>query len=72
MKKTIRAQILAVLAAAMVLTLAVCLLLNHFFLKSFYDRKKGPAIALSVIGFVILCICAGVYMMTVMRKEDEK
>ena len=40
MKKTIRAQILAVFAAAMVLTLAVCLLLNHFFLKSFYDRKK--------------------------------
>ena len=38
---------------------------------SFYDRKKGPAIALSVIGFIILCICAGVYMMTVMRKEDE-
>ena len=46
-------------------------LVTFLYMLNFYDRKKGPATALSVIGFVILCICAGVYMMTVMRKEDE-
>ncbi len=45
-------------------------MITYLYMLSFYDRKKGPAIALSVIGFVILCICAGIYMMTVMRKED--
>jgi multiple sugar transport system permease protein len=39
---------------------------------SFYERKKGPATALSVIGFLILCACAGVYMIMVMRKEEEQ
>ena len=47
-------------------------LVTFLYMLNFYDRKKGPATALSVIGFVILCICAGVYMMTVMRKEDEQ
>ncbi len=46
-------------------------LITFLYMLNFYDRKKGPATALSVIGFVILCICAGIYMMTVMRKEDE-
>ena len=46
-------------------------LITYLYMLSFYDRKKGPAIALSVIGFVILCICAGIYMVTVLRKEDE-
>ena len=46
-------------------------LITYLYMLNFYDRKKGPATALSVIGFVILCICAGVYMITVMRKEDE-
>ena len=41
------------------------------YMLSFYERKKGPATALSVIGFLILCLCAGVYMMTVMRKEEQ-
>ena len=47
-------------------------MITYLYMLSFYDRKKGPAIALSVIGFVILCICAGIYMITVMRKEDEQ
>ena len=38
---------------------------------AFYDQRKGPATALSVIGFVILCAVAGVYMMVSMRKERE-
>ena len=47
-------------------------MITYLYMLSFYDRRKGPAIALSVIGFVILCACAGVYMVTVMRKEDEQ
>ena len=47
-------------------------LITFLYMLNFYDRKKGPATALSVIGFVILCICAGAYMLTVMRKEDEQ
>ena len=46
-------------------------MITYLYMLSFYDRKKGPATALSVIGFVILCICAGIYMMTVMRKEES-
>ena len=47
-------------------------LVTYLYMLNFYDRKKGPATALSVIGFVILCICAGIYMMTVMKKEEEQ
>ena len=47
-------------------------MITYLYMLSFYDRKKGPAIALSVIGFVILCVCAGVYMLTVMRKEESE
>ena len=46
-------------------------LITYLYMLNFYDRKKGPATALSVIGFVILCICAGIYMLTVMRKEED-
>ena len=45
-------------------------MITFLYMLSFYDRKKGPANALSVIGFLILCLCAGIYMVTVMRKED--
>ncbi len=46
-------------------------MITFLYMLSFYDRKKGPANALSVIGFLILCLCAGIYMVTVMRKEEE-
>lgn len=46
-------------------------LVTYLYMLNFYDRQKGPATALSVIGFLILCICAGVYMVSVMRKEEE-
>ena len=46
-------------------------LITYLYMLNFYDRQKGPATALSVIGFVILCICAGIYMIAVMRKEDS-
>ena len=47
-------------------------LITYLYMLNFYDRQKGPATALSVIGFVILCICAGVYMVSVMRKEGAE
>ena len=46
-------------------------MITYLYMLSFYERKKGPATALSVIGFLILCVCAGIYMVTVMRKEEE-
>ena len=41
------------------------------YMRAFYDQQKGTATALSVIGFVILCIVAGAYMMISMRKEED-
>lgn len=46
-------------------------MITYLYMLSFYDRQKGPATALSVIGFLILCICAGLYMTAVMRKEES-
>ena len=46
-------------------------LITYLYMLNFYDRQKGPATALSVIGFLILCICAGAYMRFVMRKEES-
>ena len=41
------------------------------YMRAFYDNQKGAATAMSVIGFAILCVCAGVYMMVTMRKEEQ-
>ena len=46
-------------------------LVTYLYMLNFYERQKGPATALSVIGFLVLCICAGVYMIGVMRKEED-
>ena len=46
-------------------------LVTFLYMLSFYDRKKGPATALSVIGFLVLCLCSGIYMLGVMRKEED-
>ena len=46
-------------------------LVTYLYQLNFYEKQKGPATALSVIGFVVLCICAGIYMVSVMRKEEE-
>ena len=46
-------------------------MITYLYMLNFYDRKKGPANALSVIGFLILCLCSGIYMITVMRREEE-
>ncbi len=46
-------------------------LVTYLYMLNFYDRQKGPATALSVIGFLVLCLCAGIYMVGVMRKEED-
>ncbi|MGN1019686.1 MAG: carbohydrate ABC transporter permease [Aristaeellaceae bacterium] len=45
-------------------------MITYLYMLAFVEQKKGPATALSVIGFVILCIIAAVYMGITMRKED--
>ena len=44
---------------------------TYLYMLAFYDQRKGPATALSVVGFLILCIASGIYMMVTMRKEDS-
>ena len=46
-------------------------LITYLYMLAFYDQKKGPATALSVIGFIILCAVAGLYMARTLRKEEE-
>ena len=45
-------------------------MITYLYMLAFVEQKKGPATALSVIGFVILCIIAALYMGITMRKED--
>ncbi len=46
-------------------------LITYLYMLAVYDQKKGPATALSVIGFVILCFVAGIYLVMSMRTEGE-
>ena len=45
-------------------------LVTFLYMRIFYDNQKGAATAMSVIGFAILCVAAGAYMMIAMRKEE--
>lgn len=45
-------------------------MVTYLYMLAFYDQRKGPATALSVIGFVLLCVVAGLYMMISMRKDE--
>jgi len=47
-------------------------LITYLYMLAFSEQRKGPATALSVVGFVILCVCAGLYMITTMRKEADE
>jgi len=47
-------------------------LITYLYMLAFSEQRKGPATALSVVGFVILCVCAGAYMIVTMRKEDNE
>lgn len=46
-------------------------LVTYLYQLSFKDGKGGQAAAVSVIGFVILAICAGIYMILSLRGEEE-
>ena len=47
-------------------------LVTYLYQLAFSNGKSGEAAAVSVIGFVILCICAGVYMVMTLRAEGSE
>ncbi|MGN1001431.1 MAG: carbohydrate ABC transporter permease [Oscillospiraceae bacterium] len=46
-------------------------LVTYLYKLNFYNGRPGEAAAVSVIGFVVLLICASVYMVSTLRKGDE-
>ncbi|MDO4976480.1 MAG: sugar ABC transporter permease [Eubacteriales bacterium] len=46
-------------------------IVTYLYKLAFYNGKQGQAAAVSVIGFLILLICASLYMISVLRKGDE-
>ncbi len=46
-------------------------LVTYLYKLAFYNGRQGEASAVSVIGFLILLICASVYMVYTLRKGDE-
>ena len=46
-------------------------LVTYLYKLAFYNGKQGDAAAVSVIGFIILLICAGAYMVKTLRKENK-
>lgn len=46
-------------------------LVTYLYKLAFYNAKQGEAAAVSVIGFVILLICASIYMVSTLKKGDE-
>ncbi len=46
-------------------------LVTYLYKQAFYKGRTGEAAAISVIGFLILCVCASVYMVVSLRKEEQ-
>ena len=46
-------------------------IVTYLYKLAFYNGKKGEAAAVSVIGFLILLVCSSVYMVSVLRKEED-
>ena len=46
-------------------------LVTYLYQLAFSNGKSGEAAAVSVIGFIILCIFAGVYMVMTLRSEGK-
>ena len=46
-------------------------LVTYLYKLAFYNGKQGEAAAVSVIGFLILQVCASVYMVSPLKKGDE-
>ena len=47
-------------------------MITYLYMLAFHESRKGQATAMSVIGFAILCVAAGVYMVLSLRKEEQK
>ena len=46
-------------------------LVTYLYKLAFYNGKQGEAAAVSVIGFLILLVCASIYMISTLKKGDE-
>ena len=46
-------------------------LVTYLYNLAFYNGKQGEAAAVSVIGFMILLVCATVYMISTLKKGEE-
>ena len=46
-------------------------LVTYLYKLAFYNGKQGEAAAVSLIGFVILLVCASVYMVSTLKKGEE-
>ncbi len=46
-------------------------LVTYLYKLAFYNGKQGEAAAVSVIGFIILLICASAYLIYTLRKGDD-
>ena len=46
-------------------------LVTYLYKLAFLNSKQGEAAAVSVIGFLILLVCASVYMISTLKKGDE-
>ena len=46
-------------------------LVTYLYKLAFYNGKRGEAAAVSVIGFMILLVCASIYMISTLKKGDE-
>ena len=47
-------------------------LVTYLYKLAFYNGRQGEAAAVSVIGFIILLVCASVYMVYTLRKGDDE
>ena len=46
-------------------------LVTYLYKQAFYKGRTGEAAGVSGIGFLILCVCASVYMIASLRKEEQ-
>ena len=46
-------------------------LVTYLYKLAFYNGRQGEAAAVSVIGFLILLVCASVYMVSTLKKGEE-
>ena len=46
-------------------------LVTYLYKLAFYNSRQGEAAAVSVIGFLILLVCASFYMVSTLKKGDE-